>query len=310
MIRHVDIKLHYACNNRCIHCVIADQRDAAMAKRGRDFRTTSEVVAELVDAATKGFDVVTFTGGEPTLRRDLPELVQAARQLGLKVGLQTNGRALSYAERRKRLSGMGVVFVVAIHGPDPEIHDLVTASPGAFEQTMQAIRGLVEAGEKVTAKVVISQVNMRHLPALAQLMVDTGVKRMNLTFPHALGLARRGFDFVVPRYFEVMPFVHEAIDIFHADGRNIVTEAIPLCLLGQHKDLASENLYRAAIKSEVRQLDQDPRNWSDDRTGDGKAKGPQCVDCALNQECEGVWKEYYDAFGGDELIPVTLHPKS
>ena len=94
MIRHVDIKLHYACNNRCIHCVIADQRDAAMAKRGRDFRTTSEVVAELVDAATKGFDVVTFTGGEPTLRRDLPELVQAAHQLGLKVGLQTNGRAL------------------------------------------------------------------------------------------------------------------------------------------------------------------------------------------------------------------------
>ena len=61
-------------------------------------------------------------------------------------------------------------------------------------------------------------------------MVDTGVKRMNLTFPHALGLAS-GFDFVVPRYFEVMPFVHEAIDIFHADGRNIVTEAIPLCRL-------------------------------------------------------------------------------
>ena len=38
-----------------------------MAKRGRDFRTTAEVVAELVDAARRGFEVVTFTGGEPKL---------------------------------------------------------------------------------------------------------------------------------------------------------------------------------------------------------------------------------------------------
>lgn len=302
MTRHVDIKLHYACNNRCIHCVIADQRDAAMARRGRDFRTTAEVVAELVDAARRGFEVVTFTGGEPTLRRDLPDLVRAARELGLAVGLQTNGRMLAYPEARDRLCGLGVRFVVALHGPDAAVHDAVTASPGAFDQTLAAIRGLVAAGEKVTAKVVMSKANVPHLPALAALLADAGVRRMNLTFPHALGLARRGFDAVVPRYRDAMPFVRAALDAFEAAGGRAVTEAIPLCLLGDRPDRASELLYRASVRSEVRQLDQDPRDWSADRAGEGKAKAPACAGCILDDRCEGVWREYLEAFGGDELL--------
>lgn len=304
MTRHVDIKLHYACNNRCIHCVIADQRDAAMAKRGRDFRTTAEVVAELVDAARRGFQVVTFTGGEPTLRRDLPDLVRAARDLGLAVGLQTNGRMLAYPDARGRLCGLGVRFVVAVHGPDATVHDAVTASPGAFDQTLAAIRGLVAAGEKVTAKVVMSQVNVPHLPALAALLAEAGVRRMNLTFPHALGLARRGFDSVVPRYRDAMPFVTAALEAFEAAGGQAVTEAIPLCLLGDRPDRASEHHYRASVRSEVRQLDQDPRDWSADRAGEGKAKAPGCATCRLDDRCEGVWREYLEAFGGDELSPV------
>lgn len=303
MTRHVDIKLHYACNNRCIHCVIADQRDAAMARRGRDFRTTAEVVAELVDAARRGFEVVTFTGGEPTLRRDLPDLVRAARELGLAVGLQTNGRMLAYPEARDRLCGLGVRFVVALHGPDAPVHDAVTASPGAFDQTLAAIRGLVAAGEKVTAKVVMSKANVPHLPALAALLADAGVRRMNLTFPHALGLARRGFDAVVPRYRDAMPFVRAALDAFEGAGGQAVTEAIPLCLLGDRPDRASEHLYRASVRSEVRQLDQDPRDWSADRAGEGKAKAPACASCPLDDRCEGVWREYLEAFGGDELVP-------
>jgi pyruvate-formate lyase-activating enzyme len=306
LIRHLDLKLSYACNNNCVHCVIADQRDRAVALGRKDFRTSAQVGRELADAAARGFRVVTFTGGEPTLRKDLPALVRAARSLGLAVGIQTNGRVLSGPDARRSLAGLDARFVVALHGPDAAVHDAITRVPGSFDQTVAAMRGLVAEGEKVTAKIVLSRTNAPCLPALAALLADIGAPRANFTFPHALGNARRMFDAVVPRYSDVMPGLLAALDALDACGIEAVTEAVPLCLLGGRRDRATESMYRSAVASEVRQLDQDARDWSRDRAVEGKAKPPSCASCALDASCEGVWTDYLDANGGGELLPVVV----
>ena len=303
MTRHLDLKLHYACNNNCIHCVIADQRVAVLGQGRRDFRTTAEVARELADAAGRGFRVVTFTGGEPTLRRDLAVLVRAAQRLGLTVGLQTNGRLLAVPGVRNGLLGLGVRFVVALHGPDAETHDAVTRAPGSFAETMAALRALACAGERVTGKVVISKRNAATLPAIAAALVGAGVARANLTFPHALGNALAGFADVVPRYRDVEAPVAGAIEAMEAAGGTAVTEAVPACLLGAYARCASETAYRESVQSEVRQLDQGPRDWSRDRQVEGKAKGPRCATCGANRDCEGVWREYIEAFGAEEFEP-------
>jgi pyruvate-formate lyase-activating enzyme len=305
--RHLDLKLSYACNNRCIHCVIADQRDAALAKTGKDWRGTAAVARELADAAARGFGVVTFTGGEPTMRRDLASLVAAARSLGLAVGLQTNGRLLSRPEVREPLLGRDVRFVVALHGADAAVHDAVTRAPGSFDQTTAAMRALAEAGEKVTAKVVISRLNLAALPAIPPLLASLGVRRTNLTYPHALGSARRDFAAVVPSFDEVGPPLRAALAAADAAGVDAVTEAIPPCLLDR-PDRASEAGYRG-LATEVRQLDQGPRDWTRDRVGEGKAKSPRCPACALEPECEGVWRETLLAFGDGALCPI-VRPQS
>jgi len=304
MIRHMDIKLSYACNNNCVHCVVSDQRDGALATRGRDFRSTDEVMAEVESAAARGFKVVTFTGGEPTLRKDLAQLVRHARKLGLLVGLQTNARVLSYPPVRRGLTGLGARFVVAMHGPDAATHDGVTRADGSFEQTRTALSALTEAGEKVTGKVVVSRLNSETLPGIAEVLLGAGVRRVNFTFPHGLGNAGRDFSGVVPRYSEVMPPLRRAVARFEEAGGEVTTEAFPLCLLGDLSDLASEDVYRRQFRSEVRQLDQGPRDWSRDRTQDGKAKPPSCLECTLDSRCEGVWKEYLETYGGEELVPV------
>jgi pyruvate-formate lyase-activating enzyme len=308
MTRHLDLKLSYACNNNCVHCVVSDQRDSALAQGRRDFRTTAEVARELSDAAARGFTLVTFTGGEPTMRRDLPALVRCAVGLGLGVGLQTNGRVLSQAAAREPLLGLGVRFVVALHGPDAATHDAVVRVDGAFDQTRAAMCALAAAGEKVTAKVVLSRLNAASLRQIAEVVVETGVRRANLTFPHGLGNARRHFAEVMPRYADVMPHLAAAIGVLEAAEGAAVTEAVPPCLLGPLARCASEACYRAHVHSEVRQLDQGPRDWSRDRSIEGKAKPPTCAACVLDAECEGVWREYLEAFGGDELVPVKGHP--
>lgn len=305
-VTHLDIKMSYACNNCCIHCVIADQRDEAIRRKGRDWRGTAEMAREIQDAARRGIRVVTFTGGEPTLRKDLPELVRAARALGLRVGLQTNGRLLSIPAVRDRLAGLEVRFVVAVHGASAEVHDAVTRAPGSFLQTREAVRGLLEAGERVTLKTVISRRNLDDLSDIARDFADLGVRRFNWTFPHALGNARREFEAVVPRYRDAVPRVLEVLDLLERRGCEAVTEAIPLCLLGSRARQASEWHYRTHVRSEVHQLDQAPRDWSRDRTVEGKVHPPACSPCSWKGDCEGVWREYFEAFGDQELAAVPF----
>jgi len=232
MTRHMDIKLHYACNNNCIHCVIADQRSNVLTRGDRDFRTTAEVAAELRDAKARGFELVTLTGGEPTIRKDLADLVRAARALGLLVGLQTNGRMLAYPEVREGLMGQGIRFIIALHGPDAAIHDAVTRAPGSFDQTVAGIRALAAAGEKITLKILMSRLNGSRLDDLARTGFEAGAREFNFTFPHGLGNAAREHLFAIPSFPEIMPSLHRAMDFLDENGAIFVTEAVPLCQLG------------------------------------------------------------------------------
>ena len=92
MTGRIDIKIGFACNNLCRFCVQGDKRHRVKAP-------TTRKVREELESGRKRADGVVFTGGEPTLRRDLPELVSFAREVGYEtIQIQTNGR--TFASRR------------------------------------------------------------------------------------------------------------------------------------------------------------------------------------------------------------------
>ena len=299
-----DLKVGYACNNRCVHCVIADQRDAAQSQRGRTERTTREIVGQMVDARRKGFGTLVLTGGEPTLRRDLPALLAAARDLGFSLGLQTNGRRFADPAFVDRLAAFRLTCVVALHGETAALHDAITRAPGSFDQTVAGLRNLLDAGQRVYVKVVLSRLNAGHATAIVGLAADLGVPLVNVAFPHALGEARRDFDAVVPRYADVVPDLHEALRR-HAGRLDLGIEAVPFCLLPGFEAHVSDQPFRdACVAIEHRQLDQpDARDWQEARA-EMKAKPASCAACRYDTRCQGVWREYLDAFGGSELVPV------
>ena len=299
-----DLKVGYACNNRCVHCVIADQRDDAAARRGRTERTTREIVAEMADARKKGFASLVLTGGEPTLRRDLPALLSAARGLGFALGLQTNGRRFADPAYTARLATFPLTCVVALHGDTAARHDAITRAPGSFEQTVAGLRNLRAAGVRAFVKVVLSKLNAGHASAIVGLAVDLGVPLVNVAFPHALGEARRDFQAVVPRYADVVPDLLTALARYR-DQTDLGIEAVPFCLLPGYEAHVTDQPFRdACVAIEHRQLDQpEARDWREARA-EMKAKPDTCRACRHDARCQGVWREYLDAFGGAELVPV------
>ncbi len=293
----IDLKVGFGCNNRCHFCVQGDKR-ARYAPR-----STEELRSVLCDERKRVRSVV-FTGGEPTLRRDLPELVAYARELGYeRIQIQTNGRMFAHAGYVRRLVECGAnEFSPALHGHVAELHDYLTAAPGAFAQTVTGIRNVKALGQVVLTNTVITRSNYRHLAEIARLLVSLGVDQFQLAFVHAVGTAGAELERVVPRVELVAPYLVEALRIGVQASRRTMTEAVPPCILpGLEAHIAERIIPRTAIYD----ADAKIADYTKYRLTEGKLRGPECPRCIHFSWCEGPWREYPERFGWDEFRPVT-----
>ncbi len=293
----LDLKVGFACNNRCDFCAQGDKR------RVLPRRTLAEIASALHDAANRGVTGVVFTGGEPTLHPDLPRAVRAARLLGFKtVQIQTNGRRLAYPSYCETLREAGVTeFSPSLHGSRAAIHDGLTHAPGAWRQVVRGLLNLRRLGLPAILNTVVTAANFRDLPDLARLFVRTGVSQFQFAFVHIVGTAAQEARRVVPSKSEAMPYILEGLRVGRAAGVSCYTEAIPLCLLPGVEHHASERLIPDGPV-----LDHGVRleSWEAWRVGQGKAKREACRGCRWGLVCEGPWKEYPELFGWDEFVPV------
>jgi MoaA/NifB/PqqE/SkfB family radical SAM enzyme len=295
-IRRIDIKTGFQCNNRCRFCVQGDKRFQ------HPDRSTDEVKA-LLEQGRRDADEVVFTGGEVTIRGDLPELVRYARELGFRtIQVQTNGRMLSHVPFAACLVEAGVTeFGPAIHGPSAEVHDALTRSPGSFRQTVKGVRNVKRLGMPVIINSVVTQANYSLLPQMARLFVGLEVDQFQFAFVHPLGTALANFARIVPRLSAVQPYVLLGLDIGVAAGVRCMTEAIPLCFLPGMETFAAENIMPRTKIFDAQMVVED---YTEFRLTEGKAKGEVCGRCAYDDRCEGPWREYPEHYGWDEFCPV------
>lgn len=295
-IKRLDLKLGFACNNNCLSCPQAHRKHLANL-------STEEVKEQLRLGIEDGANEVVLTGGEPTIRKDIVEIVSHAKSLGYEyIQLQTNGRMLSYMPLSRRLVKAGVTeFGPALHGHTPEIHDYITRFPGAFAQVIRGIRNLKELDQNVLMNSVIHKLNYRHLESLVSLFTDLNVDQAQLAFIHPVGNARENFDLLVPRKSDAMPFIHRALEIGKQNRLRMMVEAYPFCFMKGYEKYCSE-LYMPPV--EIRDAEGYVRNFDKLRRETGKIKFPQCRNCRFDYVCEGPWREYPERFGSHEFMPV------
>lgn len=171
----VKIKLLWDCNLACGMCDYSRQGRPTLLTFGLLTRT-------LADLAELGCRKVHFSGGEPTLRRDLPDLIAYARSLKLRVTLTTNGTLLTPELCKQLVKARLNSVCVSIDSPVRSVHDHMRGMRGALKQTTAGMRALGRAvkacGNKLPGKAavairintVISRENydtLHELPSLA-----------------------------------------------------------------------------------------------------------------------------------------------
>ena len=136
--RMVFLDVTNRCNMNCPICI------ANIPGMGFEFNPPLEYFEKVLDGLAKmnPKPLVQLFGGEPTVRKDLFEIIDMARRRHLDCRVVTNGLKLADEEYCKRICESTVHVLIALDGLDPQIYERLRKNPGAYEKKIEAIENL------------------------------------------------------------------------------------------------------------------------------------------------------------------------
>ncbi len=319
-----EVAITYKCNLRCVFCYAGCN---CTTQPVNDEKVMS--VQEIRDVLYKllhegGVPSVSFTGGEPTLHKQLPELIAYAKVLGMRVNLITNGTRIN-PELAQKLADAGLDSAqVSLEGVTATVHNLVTQGHASFDKTVAAVGHLKAVGIRVHTNSTINRMNVHEMPDMPRFVREVlGNERFSMNLLVPTGSAVVHPDLIV-RYTEIGGWLEkiQAQSKAH-DVEFLWYSPTPMCMfnpipagLGNHGCSACDGLISVAPNGSVI-----PCASYDDEVGSllendllkvwnsAKARGyrdkalahPQCRDCAQFDICNGACPLYWREMGFDEL---------
>lgn len=158
MISSMSKDNHWNCNQKCIHCYAANQKYSEVEE------LSTEEWKKIIDICQKNcIPQLTFTGGEPTLRKDLVELVKYADWFLTR--LNTNGVLLTKKICKELYEASLDSVQVTLYSNNPEIHNKLVGAEN-FDKTVQGIKNAVQAGLNVSINTPLCSLNKDYVSTL------------------------------------------------------------------------------------------------------------------------------------------------
>jgi radical SAM protein with 4Fe4S-binding SPASM domain len=170
----MDLALTYRCNDNCSHCYNARPRTYP--------EISTQLWFQIIDRLWEiGIPHIVFTGGEPTLRDDLPELIARAEHNGQITGINTNARRLSDKRFVGRLIDAGLDHVqVTVESHEPAIHDAMVRTNGAWRQTIDGLKNVLDTRLFVMTNTTMLRQNSPYISETLDFLADLGVPTIGL----------------------------------------------------------------------------------------------------------------------------------
>ena len=279
------------CNLKCMHCY-AHAKDMAYNNE----MSTQQGKELIDDLARFGAPVILFSGGEPLVRKDLPELAGYAVEKGLRAVISTNGTLIT-SKTARILKKIGLSYVgISLDGMQ-EINDRFRGIKGAFQSALQGIKNCQDAGIKVGLRFTINKFNVNEIPHIFNLIEEMDIPRV--CFYH-LVYAGRGTDLV-------------KADLTHTGTRAavdlIIDETKRLHDIGKPKEVLTVDNHADGPYLYLRLLKEDPERakevfellqWNE---GNNSGRGIGCVSWDGEVHPDQFWR--HCSFGNVQQRPFS-----
>ncbi len=279
------------CNLKCVHCYAqADDR----AFEGE--LSTREGKALIDDLARFGAPVLLLSGGEPLVRKDLPELAAYAVEKGMRAVISTNGTLIT-RNMSEILKKIGLSYVgISVDGLE-EVNDRFRGVKGAFKSALQGIENCKAAGIKVGLRFTVNKFNVLEIPGIFDLLENMDIPRA--CFYH-LVYAGRGSKLVEDDLSHTE--TRAAVDLILDRTKNLHDRGISkeVLTVDNHADgpylylkLLKENPERAAQVLELLKMNE----------GNNSGRGIGCVSWNGDVHADQFWRHH--SFGNVRNRPFS-----
>jgi MoaA/NifB/PqqE/SkfB family radical SAM enzyme len=276
----VIMNVTYLCNNHCTFCAVGTRTQV----HGHPPRQREH----LVKYRKLGVKLVDFDGGEPTLNPELNGLIGFARRIGYeRINVTTNGRLCTYPEFAQKLVRSGLTSLLfSVHGPDAQSHAQQVGVAEAFDQTVAGIRNCVAAapaGVELGMNITLTKSNTEHLPAVAQLAWDLGLRWFNIQFLTPFGRATR---MVAPDTQAAADETRRVIDRWHSRMKLQVIN-LPFCFLPGYEQYMMGDLLK--LSRHMIFVNNDDVNLAE-YLAERRVRKPVCAPCPHAVFCGGFYE--------------------
>jgi radical SAM protein with 4Fe4S-binding SPASM domain len=149
------------CNLRCKHCY-----ENAGPKPALDELTTEEAKQAIDEFADAGVVALSFSGGEPLIRKDFFEIAEYAAEREFYVSVASNGTLITEGVAQK-MKEVGVQYAeISLDGFE-KIHDEFRGMPGAWKRAVEGIKNCVNVGLDTGVATTATRYNFKEIPKLA-----------------------------------------------------------------------------------------------------------------------------------------------
>lgn len=302
LLNHKEVESHivmgYKCNHYCRHCVVQVKRTRADEENVNDL-SKDEVLKAIQTAINNGATKIVFTGGEPTLREDLTDLIIYTLNSGCNVQVQTNGSRSEKIKEICRRCGKHLdmlEFMIPLHSANADKHDFICRSNNGFSQAIESLKVLSHAGVRIIGKIVLTKFT-DSLTDICRVYEDIGASSIIIAYPHCV-------SFPVEVIREVDLEEEDTKRIFCEFFKNeyripIILQAFPRCFVGEQTKAVIQEEQEDFLALEIVEHQfrtKEGKQWHTFRKLD-KRKFSHCTSCQYNNKCEGIWKDYQKAYG-------------
>lgn len=289
------------CNNHCVMCSVHSGAD-------RKEEVTFEEAVEQIKRNAIDHNHIEFTGGEPTVRDGLADLIKIAKECGYKqIGISTNGRLLADKEYCDGLVNAGMNYAtIAIHGHDPETHEKMTDAKGSFEELVQGIKNLSASGATVSAASVMNRFNHKTFYKIGELLLSLQVPTWAITDLIPDGRAQDLYKELSVSPKEKEEALLETIPLFKKFS-NVSIFNFSRCFLPKDLD-GHVFFFDAKSKMElwnVKGVEGRHKKEGGVYQDFHKAYLPFCLECPTYESCGGFFKKELELYGAEEVEKIA-----
>jgi MoaA/NifB/PqqE/SkfB family radical SAM enzyme len=277
-----------SCNSRCKFCYTEWIRH----KPG----LPSTMIRKALEHASliPSLNTVVFSGGEPTLRRDLCDLIEYAKAQGIvNIGLQSNGHRLAdkdYVEKLRRAGLSGVLL--SLHGSTSATHDSMVGLNGSFDTVLHAVAALEELEIRTTLNYVVCSTNSSELPEFVSLVTSLSDEvRIRFSFPIIEGEAFHNVTDILPSLPSFIDTILAAVEENPCVESRVEIANVPPCISDQ---LRMSPTYLVSQRMSL--LEISPFYEHDIFRGEQLVKLQACVTCTWFENCGGIQVPYLTRF--------------